>query len=198
MLYLFLQLITEQASFTLPRSAEIDGKCGSTESEIHITWKNNAFTLRIYFSKVSGNACDELYFILKSWNNLVRISTLPHIAIHPKSTAQVVTNWMPLGFLFLYWNEWEWSLDQTLTPKAELCSFDCRENSWKILFKIIILSTQMTIMQCTKRVWTVNGSLMTSVAECRPTWPLHAVGKIWRACVCVAGGPRQGYWSVED
>lgn len=49
---IFLQLITEQASFTLPRGAEIEGKCGSTESEIHITWKNNAYTLRIYFSKV--------------------------------------------------------------------------------------------------------------------------------------------------
>lgn len=48
----FLQLITEQASFTLPRSSEIEGKCGSAESEIHITWKNNAYTLRIYFSKV--------------------------------------------------------------------------------------------------------------------------------------------------
>ncbi|XP_067338695.1 lysosome-associated membrane glycoprotein 5 isoform X1 [Channa argus] len=46
-----IDLITEQASFTLPRSAEIDGKCGSTESEIHITWKNNAHTLGIYFSK---------------------------------------------------------------------------------------------------------------------------------------------------
>lgn len=48
------QLNPEQASFTLPRSAEIDGKCGSTESEIHISWKNKAYTLRIYFSKVGG------------------------------------------------------------------------------------------------------------------------------------------------
>lgn len=49
---MFSQLITEQASFTLPRSAEIEGKCGSTESEIHISWKNKAYTLRIYFAKV--------------------------------------------------------------------------------------------------------------------------------------------------
>ncbi|KAF0023241.1 hypothetical protein F2P81_023871 [Scophthalmus maximus] len=47
-----IDLITEQAPFTLPRGAEIEGKCGSTESEIHITWKNNAYTLRIYFSTV--------------------------------------------------------------------------------------------------------------------------------------------------
>lgn len=47
-----LQLITEQAAFTLPRGAEIEGTCGSTESEIQISWKNNAYTLRIYFSKV--------------------------------------------------------------------------------------------------------------------------------------------------
>lgn len=50
---MFLQLITEQASFALPRGAEIEGKCESTESEIHITWKNNAYILRIYFSKAS-------------------------------------------------------------------------------------------------------------------------------------------------
>uniref|UniRef100_A0A672GQJ0 Lysosome-associated membrane glycoprotein 5 n=1 Tax=Salarias fasciatus TaxID=181472 RepID=A0A672GQJ0_SALFA len=47
-----IDLITEQTSFILPRGAEIEGKCGSTESEIHITWKNKAYTLRIYFSKV--------------------------------------------------------------------------------------------------------------------------------------------------
>ncbi|XP_077366824.1 lysosome-associated membrane glycoprotein 5 [Festucalex cinctus] len=46
-----IDLITEQASFTLPRSAQIDGKCGSTESEIHISWKSNAYTLRIFFAK---------------------------------------------------------------------------------------------------------------------------------------------------
>lgn len=54
--FFFLQLITEQASFTLPRGAEIEGKCGSTESEIHITWKNKAYTIRIYFSKVGESA----------------------------------------------------------------------------------------------------------------------------------------------
>ncbi|KAG8011175.1 Lysosome-associated membrane glycoprotein 5 [Nibea albiflora] len=46
-----IDLITEQAAFTLPRGAEIEGKCGNTESEIHIAWKNNAYTLRFYFSK---------------------------------------------------------------------------------------------------------------------------------------------------
>ncbi|KAI4802329.1 hypothetical protein KUCAC02_020177 [Chaenocephalus aceratus] len=47
-----IDLITEQAAFTLPRGAEIEGTCGSTESEIQISWKNNAYTLRIYFSKL--------------------------------------------------------------------------------------------------------------------------------------------------
>ncbi|PWA27497.1 hypothetical protein CCH79_00000166 [Gambusia affinis] len=46
-----IDLITEQASFTLPQGAEIEGECGSTDSEIHISWKNNAYILRIYFSK---------------------------------------------------------------------------------------------------------------------------------------------------
>lgn len=68
-----LQLITEQASFTLPRGAEIEGKCGSAESEISITWKNKAYTLRIYFSKVGeggrGNGdtalCQHLYLLVE-------------------------------------------------------------------------------------------------------------------------------------
>ncbi|XP_045916661.1 lysosome-associated membrane glycoprotein 5 isoform X2 [Micropterus dolomieu] len=58
-------LITEQASFTLPRSAEIEGKCGSTESEIHITWKNNAYILRIYFSKESRDKDIEVWKVSK-------------------------------------------------------------------------------------------------------------------------------------
>lgn len=46
-----IDLITEQAAFTLPRSAEIEGRCGATESQIRISWRNKAFTLRIDFSK---------------------------------------------------------------------------------------------------------------------------------------------------
>lgn len=61
-LVVFLQLITEQASFTLPRSAEIEGKCGSMESEIHISWKNKAYTLRIYFAKVGDLRQLDIYF----------------------------------------------------------------------------------------------------------------------------------------
>ncbi|XP_045916662.1 lysosome-associated membrane glycoprotein 5 isoform X3 [Micropterus dolomieu] len=60
-----IDLITEQASFTLPRSAEIEGKCGSTESEIHITWKNNAYILRIYFSKESRDKDIEVWKVSK-------------------------------------------------------------------------------------------------------------------------------------
>ncbi|TNN71493.1 Lysosome-associated membrane glycoprotein 5 [Liparis tanakae] len=58
-------LITEQAAFTLPRGAEIEGKCGSTESEIHITWSNNAYTLRIYFSKEFRDKGIEVWKISK-------------------------------------------------------------------------------------------------------------------------------------
>ncbi|KAG7240187.1 hypothetical protein INR49_027232 [Caranx melampygus] len=60
-----IDLITEQASFTLPRSAEIEGKCGSTESEIHISWKNNAYVLRIYFSKEFRDKGTEVWKISK-------------------------------------------------------------------------------------------------------------------------------------
>uniref|UniRef100_A0A8B9JRY5 Lysosomal associated membrane protein family member 5 n=1 Tax=Astyanax mexicanus TaxID=7994 RepID=A0A8B9JRY5_ASTMX len=46
-----IDLITEQASLALPRGARIEGSCGSTEAELHISWVNNAYTLRIYFTK---------------------------------------------------------------------------------------------------------------------------------------------------
>lgn len=70
--WIFSQLITEQASFTLPRNAEIEGKCGTTESEIHISWKNKAYTLRIYFSKVGekkrhGTRESRTYCMISSW-----------------------------------------------------------------------------------------------------------------------------------
>ncbi|XP_028295538.1 lysosome-associated membrane glycoprotein 5 [Gouania willdenowi] len=60
-----IDLITEQASFTLPRSAEIEGKCGTTESEIHIAWKNNAYTLRIFFSRETRSKGVEVWKISK-------------------------------------------------------------------------------------------------------------------------------------
>lgn len=37
---------------SIPRGAQIAGKCGSSESELHISWINHAFTFRIFFSKV--------------------------------------------------------------------------------------------------------------------------------------------------
>ncbi|XP_039507297.1 lysosome-associated membrane glycoprotein 5 [Pimephales promelas] len=46
-----IDLITEQASVSIPRGAQIAGKCGNTESELHISWINHAFTFRIFFSK---------------------------------------------------------------------------------------------------------------------------------------------------
>uniref|UniRef100_A0A3Q3K8P2 Lysosome-associated membrane glycoprotein 5 n=2 Tax=Monopterus albus TaxID=43700 RepID=A0A3Q3K8P2_MONAL len=60
-----IDLITEQAPFTLPRSAEIEGKCGSTESEIHITWKNNAYNFSIHFSKELRNKGIEVWKMSK-------------------------------------------------------------------------------------------------------------------------------------
>ncbi|XP_030628863.1 lysosome-associated membrane glycoprotein 5 [Chanos chanos] len=46
-----IDLITEQASLALPRGAEIEGKCGSTEADLQISWINNAYVFRIFFSK---------------------------------------------------------------------------------------------------------------------------------------------------
>ncbi|KAM4530000.1 lysosome-associated membrane glycoprotein 5 [Fundulus diaphanus] len=60
-----IDLITEQASFMLPRGADIEGKCGSTESDIHISWKNNNYILRIYFSKEFREKSIEVWKINK-------------------------------------------------------------------------------------------------------------------------------------
>ncbi|XP_026888603.2 lysosome-associated membrane glycoprotein 5 isoform X2 [Electrophorus electricus] len=46
-----IDLITEQATLALPRGAEIEGKCGNTDAELYVSWMNNAYTFRIYFSK---------------------------------------------------------------------------------------------------------------------------------------------------
>uniref|UniRef100_A0A8C2BTW5 Lysosome-associated membrane glycoprotein 5 n=1 Tax=Cyprinus carpio TaxID=7962 RepID=A0A8C2BTW5_CYPCA len=46
-----IDLITEQASVSIPRGAQIAGRCGSSESELQISWNNHAFTFRIFFSK---------------------------------------------------------------------------------------------------------------------------------------------------
>ncbi|XP_007430167.1 lysosome-associated membrane glycoprotein 5 [Python bivittatus] len=49
----FVDMITEQAYIPLSRGAEERGKCGSNESELHISWLYRAYTLSLYFSKVS-------------------------------------------------------------------------------------------------------------------------------------------------
>ncbi|XP_051951641.1 lysosome-associated membrane glycoprotein 5-like [Xyrauchen texanus] len=46
-----IDLITEQVSLSVPRGAQIAGKCGTSESELHISWINDAFIFRIFFSK---------------------------------------------------------------------------------------------------------------------------------------------------
>ncbi|XP_066533829.1 lysosome-associated membrane glycoprotein 5 [Hoplias malabaricus] len=46
-----IDLITEQASLALPRGARIEGQCGSSEAELHISWTNGAYTLRLFFIK---------------------------------------------------------------------------------------------------------------------------------------------------
>lgn len=48
-----IQMITEQAYIPLSRGAEEQGKCGSNESELQISWIDKAYTLRLYFVKVN-------------------------------------------------------------------------------------------------------------------------------------------------
>lgn len=49
---LLLQLITEQADIPLPRGAEMKGKCGTNESELELSWLDQAYTLKLSFLKV--------------------------------------------------------------------------------------------------------------------------------------------------
>lgn len=52
-----LQLITEQADIPLSRGAEMKGKCGTNESELEISWLEQAYTLKLFFLKVRGYPC---------------------------------------------------------------------------------------------------------------------------------------------
>lgn len=49
------QLLTEQADIPLARGAEMKGKCGSNESELEISWLQQAYTLKLFFLKVRGS-----------------------------------------------------------------------------------------------------------------------------------------------
>ncbi|KAM8947839.1 lysosome-associated membrane glycoprotein 5 [Pelodytes ibericus] len=41
----------EEANIQLPRDTEIRGKCWSNESELHLSWLDKAYTLKLYFAK---------------------------------------------------------------------------------------------------------------------------------------------------
>ncbi|XP_041716171.1 lysosome-associated membrane glycoprotein 5-like [Coregonus clupeaformis] len=60
-----IDLITENAYLSLPRGADIEGKCGSQDSHIHISWNDNAYTLRIYFVKETSGKGDDVWKINK-------------------------------------------------------------------------------------------------------------------------------------
>ncbi|XP_038823961.1 lysosome-associated membrane glycoprotein 5 [Salvelinus namaycush] len=60
-----IDLITENAYLALPRGADIEGKCGSQDADIHISWKDKAYTLRINFVKETRDKGDEVWKISK-------------------------------------------------------------------------------------------------------------------------------------
>ncbi|XP_041721233.1 lysosome-associated membrane glycoprotein 5 isoform X2 [Coregonus clupeaformis] len=60
-----IDLITENAYLALPSGADIEGKCGSQDADIHISWKDNAYTLRINFVKETRDKGDEVWKISK-------------------------------------------------------------------------------------------------------------------------------------
>lgn len=47
-----MQLITEQADIPLSRGAGMKGKCGTNESELELSWLDQAYTLKLSFLKV--------------------------------------------------------------------------------------------------------------------------------------------------
>ncbi|KAJ7341570.1 hypothetical protein JRQ81_005831 [Phrynocephalus forsythii] len=51
----YVDTIKEHAYIAVSRGAEERGKCGSNESELHLTWMDKAYTLRLYFVKESRN-----------------------------------------------------------------------------------------------------------------------------------------------
>ncbi|KAE8600894.1 hypothetical protein XENTR_v10013445 [Xenopus tropicalis] len=46
----------EEASIQLPRDTEIRGKCWNNESELHLSWLDKAYTLKLFFSKEGQDA----------------------------------------------------------------------------------------------------------------------------------------------
>ncbi|PKU40498.1 lysosome-associated membrane glycoprotein 5 [Limosa lapponica baueri] len=51
----YVDLITEQADIPLSRGAEVKGKCGTNESELEISWLEQAYTLKLFFLKEGHN-----------------------------------------------------------------------------------------------------------------------------------------------
>ncbi|KAJ7412665.1 Lysosome-associated membrane glycoprotein 5 [Willisornis vidua] len=51
----YVDLITEQADIPLSRGAEMKGKCGTNESELELSWLEQAYTLKLFFLKEGHN-----------------------------------------------------------------------------------------------------------------------------------------------
>ncbi|XP_038662363.1 lysosome-associated membrane glycoprotein 5 [Scyliorhinus canicula] len=51
----YVDLITEQADVSIPRGAEVMGKCGNNESELQISWLDSAYSFTLFFVKETRN-----------------------------------------------------------------------------------------------------------------------------------------------
>lgn len=49
-----LQWDLVEAIIQLPRDTEIKGKCWNNESELHLSWLDKAYTLKLFFVKVTN------------------------------------------------------------------------------------------------------------------------------------------------
>ncbi|XP_067844506.1 lysosome-associated membrane glycoprotein 5 [Heptranchias perlo] len=51
----YVDLITEQADVSIPRGAEVKGKCGDSESELQISWLDSTYSFKLFFVKETRN-----------------------------------------------------------------------------------------------------------------------------------------------
>ncbi|MEE6474418.1 hypothetical protein FKM82_010372 [Ascaphus truei] len=90
--------ISEEANIQIPRSADIKGKCGNNETELHLSWMDNAYILRLFFAKTEYKCpADQrkqieemLPLILGITLGLIIVIILAVYHVHHKMTANQV------------------------------------------------------------------------------------------------------------
>ncbi|XP_016372839.1 lysosome-associated membrane glycoprotein 5-like [Sinocyclocheilus rhinocerous] len=128
-----IDLITEQASVSIPRGAQIAGKCGSSESELQISWINHAFTFRIFFSKVIPAETDPSEFLQQFYHTLLTRSQLRKHTPLTLSDVNDKTEYLSRCCFRLYVLMWSVNDQRFSPPAAFKCITDQREQLEQML-----------------------------------------------------------------